>query len=917
MEAVEKHPMTTLPSGTITFLYTDIEGSTRRWEEHPAAMKAAVERHDLILHSAIESHGGCVFRTMGDAFCAAFPIARQALDAALDAQRALHAEPWLPEIASLKVRMALHTGIGEVRDGDYVGPALNRIARLLAAGFGGQTLLSRPVFDLIYDDLPEGVALNDLGEHRLRDLQRPEHVFQAQVDDLPSDFPPLKSLENQPNNLPVQSSLFVGRETEVDEVRGILRDGQGVSLLTLTGPGGVGKTRLALQVASGLRKEFADGVYLVSLAPLSDPNLLAPTIAQTLTIQETGGQPLMEALKGYLRGKAMLLVLDNFEQVVAAAPTLAELLGAAPRLKALATSREALRLRREYEYPVHPLDLPDRKLTGSTEQLARNDAVRLFVERARAVKPEFNLTDENASAVVEICHRLDGLPLAIELAAARVRLLPPRALLSRLEKRLPLLTASARDLPARQQTLRAAIEWSYDLLSEGEQKLFRRLAVFAGGCTLDAAEAVCNAGGDLGIDPLDGVESLIAKSLVRQEDAGEGEPRLLMLGTIMEYGLDRLDASAEGESVREQHARFFLELAERAAPYLNKPSQLEWLARLESERDNLRTALTWAIEHGEAERALRFVGALWFFWIVRGYLTEGRQLAEATVRLSGAQERTRLRANTLTGILVLTGFQNDLSRSFSTAEEAAGIFREVGDKLGLSIALSGTNRLTDQVEALALAKEAGDTWTLSMALLNLGIVYMAESDFPKARASLEEGLSVGRESGDRWILAQLLNSLGDLERIQGDFSQAEGHYRESLALHRELNTRSDIPSLLHNLGYAALGKGEHDRAEALLRESLQLQKELGNLYGVAECLAGLAGVAAAQGKPERASRLLGVVDAFLESKDVTMWPAEQVEYDRHLAATRALLDEKTFEQARVEGRAMPIERAITYALDGM
>jgi predicted ATPase/Tfp pilus assembly protein PilF len=761
------------------------------------------------------------------------------------------------------------------------------------------------------------VTLRDLGEHRLRDLQRPEHVFQVQVDDLPTDFPPLKSLENQPNNLPVQSSLFVGRETEVDEVRGLLRDGLGVELLTLTGPGGVGKTRLALQVASGLREEFADGVYLVSLAPLTDPNLLAPTLAQTLRIQETGGQSLMEALKGYLRGKAILLVLDNFEQIVSAAPTLAELLGVAPRLKALATSREALRLRGEYEYPVHPFELPDRKLTGSTEQLAHNDAVRLFVERARVVKPEFNLTDENASAVVDICHRLDGLPLAIELAAARVRLLPPRALLARLEKRLPLLTASARDLPARQQTLRAAIEWSYDLLSEGEQRLFRRLAVFAGGGTLEAAEAVCNARGDLGIDVLDGVESLIAKSLVRQEDKDEGEPRLLMLGTIMEYGLDRLDASGEADDIQGEHTGYFLALAENAAPHLNKPEQLEWLARLESEHDNLRAALTWAIERGEAETALRLIWGLWFFWVIRGYFTEGRQLAEAALNLPGTQALIALRGRALICIMIIASFQNDLTRSFATADEAAGIFRKLGDKPGLSLALGAFTDVVDQVcESLELAKEVGDKWVLSLAYLNLGIAYTTGGDYAQARTSLEEGLSVVRESGDRWILAQLLNSLGDLERIEGDFSEAEAHYRESLALHRELNTRSDIPSLLHNLGYAALSQGEHNRAEALMRESLQLQRELGNLYGVAECLAGMAGVAAAQGKPERAARLFGAVAAFLESKGASMWPAERVEYDRHLAATRALLDEKTFEQAHAEGRAMPIERAIKYALEG-
>ena len=509
-----------MPTGTVTFLFTDIEGSTRLWERDAQAMHSALSRHDGILRCAVEEGGGFVFKTIGDAFCCAFSSAPEALGAAISAQRALHDEEW-EEGATIRVRMALHTGAVEEQGGDYFGPALNRVARLLAAGHGGQTLLSLATQELVRDALPVDARLEDLGERRLKDLFRPEHVFQVTVTDLPSEFPPLRTLESLRNNLPLQATPLIGREREVGEVCERLRQ-EDMRLLTLTGTGGTGKTRLALQAAADVLEDFEDGVFFVSLAAVTDPDLFYTEIAGALGLREGGDAALEDLLKEYLGRRELLLVLDNFEQVLSAVPFVGELLSAAPRLKVLATSRIPLGLYGEHEYAVSPLSVPDPKRLPDLGALSQYEAVRLFIERAGAAKASFEITNENAPAVAEICVRLDGLPLAIELAAARVKLLSPKVLLTRLANRLKLLTGGAKDLPERQRTLRGAIEWSHDLLDVGERTLFARLAVFSGGRTLEAVEAICDAEGDLPVDALEGVSSLLDKSLLVRE---EGAPR--------------------------------------------------------------------------------------------------------------------------------------------------------------------------------------------------------------------------------------------------------------------------------------------------------------------------------------------------------------------------------------------------------
>jgi predicted ATPase/class 3 adenylate cyclase len=933
--------MDSLPTGTVTFLYTDIEGSTLRWERYPDIMKAAVERHDTLMHDGITSSGGCVFRRMGDAFCAVFPTAPQALNAVLAAQRALAAEPWSAEVAPIRVRMGLHTGIGEVRDGDYVGTPLNRVARLMSTGYGGQVLLSQVTHDLVRDALPAGVTLLDLGEHRLKDLQRPEHVYQLAAPDLLSDFPPIKTLNTRPNNLPVQRSPMVGRERELAEIQRLLLR-EDVGLLTLAGPGGTGKTRLAMQVAAELVDDFEDGVWLVSLAALHDPELLVHTISQALGVREVPGRTPQEALEDYLRDKQMLLVLDNFEQVVDSAPLVAQLLAATPGLKVLVTSRQVLNLRAEQEFQVPPLSLPDLKRLPSVEELSEYEAVAFFVQRARMVDPAFALTRENAAAVAEICYRLEGLPLAIELAAARVRILPPQAMLTRLASRLKLLTGGARDLPERHQTLRGTIQWSYDLLASAEQVLFRRMSVFVRGCTLEAVEAVASPGvgssgltGDSNpqpptpIDVLDGVASLVDKSLARQEPGVRGEPRIVMLDTVREYAGELLESQrAESEEIHRQHASYYLDLVQRAEAGFMGVEQDEWLERLDMEHDNLLAALDWCSQRGDVETALRFCWPLWFFWQALGYFSEGRMWIEGVLALPGAEKLTTARATALVGLSTIIWRQKDYAAARRCAEESLAIWKDLKERgeyrpaddrfrayglvaLGMSAEFQGDHAAARPAvdEGIALFREVGDRWGLAVTLIDLGLVANSQGDRVVARDAFSEGLAITRQLGDKWVLAQVLNGLGDVERIEGDFTRAGALYEESLQLYRELNARTDVPAALHNLGYVALCQGDTEHAASLFVESMNLQIELNNKHGVAECLAGLAGVAAARKEPERAARLFGAADALREISGASMWAAERADYDRNLALARALLDDAGWQQAYAAGRSMVLDRA--------
>jgi predicted ATPase/class 3 adenylate cyclase len=914
------------PTGTLTFLFTDIEGSTRMWERSPQAMQVALARHDELLRRAIEERGGYVFKTVGDAFCCAFPTAPDALEAALDAQRLLLKERW-GEMDPLRVRMALHIGAAEERDGDYFGPPLNRVARLLSAAHGGQVLLSLPTHEMVRDQLPAGMNLAELGEHRLKDLFRPERVFQLVSPDLPSEFPPLRTLDAYRNNLPLQPTPLIGREKEVSEVCNLLR-GDETRLLTLTGPGGIGKTRLALQAAADLLDDFSDGTFFVPLATLSEAELFLPAVAEMLGVRETGEQPLHESLKDYLSERRMLLLLDNFEQVLGAAPAVTELLAAAPGLKVLATSRAPLGLYGEHVYPVPPLALPDLKRPPSLERLTQYEAVGLFLERARALKPDFAITNDSAPAVAEICVRLDGLPLAIELAAARITMLPPRAMLQRLTSRLKLLTGGARDLPERQRTLRATIEWSYALLDEGERLLFARLAVFSGGRTLEAIEAICDTRGDLPVDAFEGVSSLLDKSLIRQEEGPNGEPRFVMLETVHEFAREKLRQSAEADEIRRVHAQFFLTLAEEAFPEFKGPDQLEWIERLEAEHDNMRAALSWASERKEVEVALRLGGALGWFWSVRGYQSEGRRWLEEALAIDGRVPPEE-RAMALAGVGWLALQQGDLDRAKEACEEGLQLLaneaREEAREAKLNllsclgwVALErGEHRQAQQLfeESLALSREMSDTWWLASSLSRMALVFHSLGHSDKATELYEQSMDLFREQGDKNSLAECLINLAMLVYSQGDLGRAAQLTEEAVALFRELGTRGGVSLGLYNLGWIALLQDDLGRAADLYRESLSLSWDSGRNPIVQSALEGSACVAGAKGETERAVRLWGAAQTLHETKGIPRDTDFLAEADACISAVRSGMGEEAWEEAWRKGRAMTLDEAVSYALE--
>jgi predicted ATPase/class 3 adenylate cyclase len=960
--------MRELPTGTVTFLFSDIEGSTRLLQRVGGERYAELlGEHQALLRTAWAVHGGVEVDTQGDSFFVAFPSAPQAVAAAAQAIRSLADHGWL-EGTAIRVRVGLHTGAPALAGSNYVGLDVHRAARIAAAGHGGQVLLSEATHALVEYELPVGVMLRDLGAHRLKDLQHAEQLYQLVQPGLPSDFPPLKTLDRHAHNLPVQLTPLLGREEMLATVCALLRR-EDVRLVTLTGPGGIGKTRLAVQVAAELLEEFPDGVWFVRLSRLTDPGLVLPTVAQTLGLHEQGSQPIAETLREHLRDRRLLLVLDNFEQVVGAAPEVAGLLESAPHLTVLVTSRMAMHLRGEREQPLTPLPLPDLSHLPLPEQLSQYAAVALFVERAQAARPDFAVTAANAPAIAEICGRLDGLPLAIELAAARVRLLPPEALLARLSSWLKLLTGGPREVEARQQTMRATIAWSEDLLAPDERVLFQRLAVFVGGCTLEAAEAVCAApdGAEpLDIDLLDGLATLVDQSLIQQRVEGD-EPRFGMLHVIREFALERLETGGEADAVHRAQVDYCLKLAEQAGLESRGEGAPLWLERLERDHDNLRATLDWSLEHGIAEIAARLCEAITEagFWVVRGYWNEQRQwLSEVLAHFGGLPPRQRAHllseegyiarmqgdyaaasgqlveslslyedfgdrasaANVLRELAGCAVGQEQFERAERLLEESLSLAQELGDRKIMLDTLKGqvnlahargdlvaARSITDQ--ALALARSLHDTHDVALCKTHLGWNALLQGNVGTAEALLHEALAVQMQLNDTNCSAISLGHLGILALERGDAPAAQELFEQSLTRFREVGKQPGIAESLAGLGAADLAAGDLQDAEDACVASLRIAGTLASRQRTAACFQGLAEVALAHGQPERATRLLGAAAQVLgELPPAPMPPNLNAQRERVALDARQVLGEEAWATAYEAGRALLPEEAVAEAL---
>ena len=914
---------TPLASGTVTFLFTDIEGSTRLWEEEPERMRPALARHDAISRAAVESHRGLLVKSTGDGIHAAFDDPLDALAAAVHLQQAL-IDPATTNGVPLRLRCGLHAGVVERRDNDYFGSPVNRAARIMSVAHGGQVLVSQAVVDSV-QELPAAVSLRDLGQVRLKDLSTPERVYQVVHPQLRQEFPALRSLEATPNNLPQQATSFIGREKELAELQRLLG---GTRLLTLTGSGGCGKTRLCLQVAADSLERFPDGVWLVELAPLLDPLLVAQTLATVLGLKEEPGRPIRQTLTDYLKDKRLLLLLDNCEQVLDGCAQLANtLVRQCPNLTILASSREALGIGGEQAYRVPSLSLPDLNQTHTPASVVPFEAVQLFTDRALLARPDFQVNDHNAATLVSICYRLDGIPLAIELAAARVRSLSVKEINSRLDQRFRLLTGGSRTALPRQQTLRSLIDWSYDLLKDPERRLLQRLSVFAGGWAMEAAEQVCASDGVEQRDILDLLTSLCDKSLVLVEQ-NDGHSRYRLLETVRQYARERLLESGGAETVRQRHRDYFLAMAEEAEPKLTGAEQAVWLHRLDEEHDNLRSALTWSsATGGNATGGLRLAGALWWFWYVRGYFGEGRGWLSGLLAAVPSGQAAAARAKALNGAGRLARQQSDYPAAQALLEASLAIQRQLGDRGGIAASLNSLGLMAwDQgdypsarglyEESLAIRRELGDRWGIAVSLNNLGGVAFDQGHYLAARALHEESLAIRRELGDRRGLAQSLGNLGNVAREQGHYPVSRALFEECLVIFQDVGDRQGIAFSIGNLGNVALVEGDNASARALFKQSIAIRQELGDRWGIAELLEGLSYVAFALARPDRAARIGGAAERLREEIGSPLPPNERPRYDRHVAAARAAFgDDVAFDRAWQEGRALTLEHAIELALE--
>lgn len=862
-ETAYTNEINSLPSGTLTFLFTDIQASTRLWESYPIRMKEVMACHDALIEKIIASHKGSVVRPRGegDSRFAIFQVAKDAVLAANDIQQSFWQENWgIPE--KLRVRIALHTGEAEFRAGDYYGTAVNRCARLRNLAHGGQTLLSQVTYGLVHEFLSPDIGIRDLGVYILKDLKQPERIFQLIPPGLPSEFPPLRTYHRSINNLPVSITSFVGREKEIEEVKYLISTKR---LLTISGTGGAGKTRLAIQVAAELVDQFETGGWFIDLAPVSDPGMVAQYILNALGIREESGHTPLGTLIYFFQDKPAIVILDNCEQVTQGIATLAEtLLSRTADLSILATSREPLGVAGETVWCIPPLTTPKLDNDLSIEKFLQLESIKLFMERAVAVKPQFVITNQNMPAIAQICARLDGIPLAIELAAARVKVLSVSDIAARLDQRLQFLVSNQNIVP-RQKTLRSLIDWSYDLLPDNERALLRRLAVFAGGWTLEAMEAVCSGENIEAFEVLDLLSHLVDKSLVVAEISDVNE-RYRFLETIRQYAHECLVEAGELSLYAFNHADYFTKMAEKSYEEIWGKNQEDWIEWLETEHDNLRAAMDWMAQEEHAhEMYLRLAGSLWRFWGVRGYIYEGRNRIEKALFLNPHAPKY-LRANGLRGAGKLALQQGDYLQAMVLSQESLDIFREINDQWGIArqMELLGEiayfqgeySKAVEMLqESLTIRKAIRDSEGIALSLRQLGVIARDHGDSQQARKLFGQSLALFRELDDKIFTAQTLNNLGLVEHSSYDYEHANALFEEAASLYRQLNDKFGLSDVLLNLATVAKDRGELAQAKTLCEQCLQLKQALGDKRGIAQTQATLAEVSIFQGKYLYATQL--------------------------------------------------------------
>jgi len=899
--------MGTLPTGTVTFLFTDIEGSTKLWEKYPEEMKSALATHDSILKEAVESNSGQIIKTTGDGIHAVFSTAIDSVNAALDAQRKFQ----ISEVSEtsevlIRVRMGLHTGEAELRDGDYYGGTLNRAARIMSIGHGGQILLSETTMQVAREHLPKDVTTLDLGQYHLKGLKRVEQIFQINAPDLDHEFPPLNSLNIATDNLPAQLTSFIGRERELAEAQ---RKLEAAKLLTLIGPGGTGKTRLSVEIATKQLANFKDGVWLVELAPISDPAFIVAAIASVFEVRELQNIPLIQLLLDYLRAKYLLLVIDNCEHIVeASAEIVDQILHTCPNLKIIASSREALSIDGETIYRVPPLK--------------DDEATRLFVERATKADSRFHLTEHNASSIAQICTRLDGIPLAIELAAARVKLFTPEQIAARLDDRFKLLTGGSRTALPRQQTLHALIDWSYQSLNEIEQRALRRLAVFSGGWTIEAAESIIGA-----LEAMDGLMGLVNKSLVNVEEQ-EHESRYRFLETIRQYAMEKLLESGEAVQARDGQLDYMLQIAEQTDNRMFGTESQEWFEQMEVEHDNLRAAFEWATSN-QPDKALKLAYALAGFWTLHDHISESlawcQLILEKTKSMSDV-DKERARVYSVLAWMSVTSGEHKAGRV--AAEQAISLGKQTNDLptvarahgiLALTSAFLGdftTANNASQAGEL-LAREQGLKSELAFILTMRGgqFGYSSKDDLAQAKAYLDEASKIAREEGFRWASSYLAIGMAYTAAAQGDIETARAGFRESSDIARKMGNKRIVYMSQSELAHVLRAHGELDEPLSIYKDLLPKWRDLGHRAAVAHELECVAYILARKEQLERAAILLSAAQEVRRVIDTPRTSGEEVEYEKEVAALNANIDEKEFASLWAEGRAMTMDEAIELALE--